>query len=62
MTQQYLYEFKCKDDDCNEYFLAKNGSDLCCPYCGDTNFDYAPGEIFPVIEYTPGVRKVVVDF
>lgn len=62
MKKQYLYEFRCDDEDCGHHFLAMNDTEYgpYCPYCGESA-DYAPGKNFPVLEFTPGTRKIVLD-
>lgn len=50
MKTLILHEFKCKE--CHEFILLERDKEPdYCPYCGETNVDYAPGKIEPVLFY-----------
>lgn len=41
--------FKCRNLDCKQVWMitilnGRNVDEMCCPSCGEYNFDYAPDE------------------
>ncbi|MCY8609903.1 hypothetical protein MOD72_12020 [Bacillus haynesii] len=47
-----MYEYKC--GECEELILLEQEKHpIYCPYCGDSEIDFAPGRIEPSLIYRP---------